>query len=302
LILDYDDKASLNTQGNGAFTEVGASVIVNSNNPSATVSAGNGTMKADEFFITGGLSLDGNGGLQAYPDPTKIYTGMHPTPDPLAYLPEPPVPPDGKMTKVSLGNGNWQYILTPGRYTNLPNFNTGDVVVFNQASTNSNGGIFYIDGGGLHSTGATLKMGTGAGGMMIYNKPASQAQSQKIQITGNPAGEVVLSGLDSGPYRGIALWQDRTSDVDILVEGNGNFNIYGTFYAAGAKLNINGNGKTDGGDITSWYIDANGNKVEGSRIATQYVSRNLSLGGNGNIHMNYTEQGTAKTRIIALVE
>lgn len=295
IILDYDDKASFNAQGNGAFTETGAPVIVNSNNPSATVSAGNGQLKAEEFYITGGLTVSGGANLVTAPTPGQIFTGTHPTPDPLAYLPVPSVPPNGSMTKVGIGMGNHKYTLTPGRYANLPNFNTGDIVVLEQASTNGAGGVFYIDGGGFHSTGATVKMGTGTGGVMIYNRPTSSSSSHKIQVTGNAAGTVNLSGLTSGPYSGMVLWQDRTSAIDLLVEGNGNFNIQGTLYAAGARLNVNGNG--------GYYVDATGAEVQGTaQMGSQYVSKNLSLGGNGNVRLDYVEAKVARTRVITLVE
>jgi hypothetical protein len=297
LILDYEDRAALNAQGNGAFTEVGAPVIVNSNNPSATVATGNGIMKADEFFITGGLSLDGNGGLQTSPIPDQIFLGTHPSPDPLAYLPPPTMPNNGVMTTKSIGGGSTQYHLTPGRYTNLPTFKSGDVVILDQ------NGIFYIDGGGFHSTGASIQMAPGSGGVLIYNKPNGTSSSQQINITGHKNGSVVLAGLTTGPYQGIVLWQERSSTVDMSIEGNGGFNLQGTLYAAGAKLNVNGNGKTSGGDITGYYYDADGNKVEGAtRIGSQYISRNLSLGGNGNVFLHYTEQHTARTRVITLVE
>ncbi len=303
IILDYDDRASLNAQGNGAFTEAGAPVIVNSNNASATVTAGNGTIKAEEFYITGGLQVSGKSSLVTQPVADQVFTGTHPTPDPLKYLPVPAVPGDGKMLTTDLGMGNTQYTLTPGRYTNLPNFKTGDIVILQQASTNDAGGIFYIDGGGLHSTGATIKMGDGSGGIMIYNHPVSSASSEKIQITGNSAGTVLISGLTSGPYTGMVLWQDRTSTVDMLVEGNGSFSINGTFYAAGARLNVNGNGKTSGGTATGSYVDDSGNTVTGSSlIGSQYVVNNLSLGGNGNVRLNYTAGKVARTRILTLVE
>ena len=67
IILNYDDKASLNTQGNGAFTESGGPVIVNSNNPSAVLDTGRGTIKGQEFDITGGIQLGGNGSLVTQP-------------------------------------------------------------------------------------------------------------------------------------------------------------------------------------------------------------------------------------------
>jgi hypothetical protein len=257
-------------------------------------------MYAPEFDITGGVQLNGNGGMATTPIPSQIYTGVHPSPDPLAYLPAPAVPPDGTMTVTSLGQGNKQYVLSPGRYTNLPTFNSGDVVILQQASANSNGGIVYIDGGGFKSTGASITMDPNTtGGVMIYNAPASSSSNQKIQITGNQGGQVNLSPLTSGLYAGKVLWQDRNSPVDTLVEGNGQFNIDGTFYLAGATLNINGNS----GATTGFYIDDNNNQVWGaSRIGSQYGSLDLALGGNGNINIHYQGPQGAKTRIIALVE
>jgi Flp pilus assembly protein TadG len=304
LVLNYQGSGTFNSQGNGAFTETGGPVIVNSNDPSAVLNSGNGIMYAPEFDITGGLQLSGNATMNTVPIPGQIYTGVHPSPDPLAYLPPPAVPPDGTITESNIGSGNKRYVLSPGRYTNLPQFNTGDEVVLQQASANSNGGIFYIDGGGFKSTGATITMDPATtGGVMIYNKPSGTAQSQKIQITGNSAGDVNLSPLTSGPYSGMVLWQDRTSPVDVLVEGNGAFTVNGTFYAAGAVLNINGNGKTSTGAPTGYFIDSNNNQVWGaSRIGSQYISLELALGGNGNININYQGPQEAKTRVIALVE
>jgi hypothetical protein len=287
IILDYSDKAALNSQGNGAFTDTGGTpVIVNSSNPSAVLVSGNGTMIASEFNITGGIQLSGNSTFQTAPTSGLIYTGMHPTPDPFAYLPQPAVPPNGTMTTTKLGGGSTLYVLTPGCYTNLPTFSSDDVVILKQASADGNG-IFYINGGGFKSTGASITMDPiTTGGVMLYNAPASNANSEKIQITGNSSGTVNLSGLTKGPYAGMVLWQDRTRTVPLLVEGNGAFSIQGTFYAAGAQLNVNGNGQTS---------------AAASQIGSQYVALDLSLGGNGNVKLNY-HGNTANTRIITLVE
>ena len=321
LVLNYTGKATLSTQGNGAFTETGGPVIVNSNNASATVTTGNGSLVAPEFLLTGGVTASGNASLVSSPVPGQIFEGVHPTPDPLAYLAPPAVPPDGTMTTINnpaisdlpagmasivtnISQYKTMYIMTPGRYTNLPTFTSGDLVIMDQASANNAGGVFYVDGGGFKSTGASIMMDKFYnGGVMIYNQPASTADSQKIQITGNSAGTVDLSPLSSGPYAGMMLWQDRTSPVNTLVEGNGTFSVKGTFYAAGALLNINGNGKTSTGGATGGYYDANGNYVSGaSQIGSQYVSNDLSLGGNGNIKIFYSGPATARTRIITLVE
>jgi hypothetical protein len=298
IILDYSGKGALSDQGNGAFTETGGPVIVNSNNPSAVVDTGNGKMIVQELDVTGGVQLSGNGNITTSPVANQIFTGTHPTPDPLAYLPPPSKPADGVMTTQNIGSGNTQYTLTPGRYTNLPTFNTGDVVILQQASANNAGGVYYIDGGGLKSTGASITMDPNTtGGIMIYNNPASNAQSEKIQITGNASGTVNLSGLTSGPYTGITLWQERSSTVSMLIEGNGSFTMTGTFYAGGALLNVNGNGS---GSYS--YQDANGTTVTGSsRIGSQWIAHDLSIAGNGNVNLHYLGQ-YARTRIITLVE
>jgi Flp pilus assembly protein TadG len=331
LILDYTGKAALNAQGNGAFTESGGRVIVNSNNPDAVVDGGNGSTIATEFDITGGLTLNGGGNLTSSPTPNQIYMGTHPVPDPLAYLPPPPVPGNGTMTDINnptsisdlpsgiastldpttiaainTGQYNKVHILTPGQYTNLPVFGQNELVILEQASadtaaTNSDyKGIYYINGGGFKSTGASIIMDkSSSGGVMIYNEPDGTQASQKIQITGNPGGQVLLSPLTNGPYQGMVLWQDRNSTVPVLAEGNGNFNVQGTFYAAAATLSINGN--ATGG--TGYYIDDAGNKVMNtSRIGSQYVSQDLSLGGNGNVSIKYSGPMAANIRILDLVE
>src|SRR5262249_48343010 len=98
LVLSYSGKGTLSVQGNGAFTDTGAKVIVNSNNPSASVDTGNGIMIAPQFDITGGDTITGNGQMLTVPTPNNIRTGVHPTPDPLAYPPVPSHPSAGTIT------------------------------------------------------------------------------------------------------------------------------------------------------------------------------------------------------------
>jgi hypothetical protein len=281
IVLNYSGKGTLSDQGNGAFTEVGAPVIVNSNNASAALDTGNGTMKAPEFDITGGYTITGNGQLLTNPIVNNIFTGVHPTPDPLAYLPEPSAPPSGTMRTMSLGSGNFQYTLSPGTYSNLPNFNTGDVVIFQQASA-GNGGIYYLSGGGLNSQGASLIMDpTTSGGIMLFN--AGTGTNDKINITGNSSGTVNLSPLSEGPYTGLTIFQARDASEDLQIAGNGSFTIYGTLYASDALMKITGNGGV-------------------SNIGSQYISLDLALSGNGNISITWDPKLLARTRIITLVE
>ncbi|MSQ95453.1 MAG: hypothetical protein EXR98_12970 [Gemmataceae bacterium] len=275
IVLDPVAKQALSSTGGAAgIVTGGAAVVVDSNNIDAASASGGGTFTADNFLITGGYTGVFNG---------VMTTGVLPTPDPLAYLPVPPVPENGTITKKNLGKGNHQYVLTPGRHTAMPRVNVGDVVIFKQASHNANGGIYYIDGGGWSSTGATIKMdSTTSGGVMLYNHPNSSAQSESIGITGNSAGSVNLSALTSGPYAGLLMWQDRTATQSMSIAGQGSFDLTGIFYTANANLAVSGNGV--------------------AIIGSQYISRTLTLSGNGAVNINYTDQGTARKREVRLVE
>jgi hypothetical protein len=269
VVLDPIKKSALGASGGGNLTVTGgASIVVDSDDSWAASGTGGGTITASDFEITGGYVGNLSG---------TINTGVPPTPDPLRYLPEPPVPAAGKLTTKNLGNGNKRYTLTPGAYTNLPSFNTGDVVNLQQ------GGIIYVNGGGFKSTGASIVMDTTtSGGVMIYNNPKSAAQSEQIQISGNSAGTVNLSALTSGTYAGMLFWQQRTATQPMSISGGGNFTLLGTFYAANATLQVTGNGD--------------------AVIGSQYISKDLNLGGNGNILINYTDNGTARLREAILVE
>jgi hypothetical protein len=299
IVLDPTGSGAFSTQGNGSFVDTQGPIIINSNNSSAVVIGGGGSITATAAYITGNWTSNGGGTLQTSPSSNQIFTNYHPTPDPYAYIAEPAAPSDGTISSTNIPGGGKTYHLTPGRFayngnSKIPNFTSGDVVYFGQASCNSNGGIYYIDGGGLTSNGANLLMEPGqSGGIMFFNNPRSGAQSNAINIAGNATGNVILSGLTSGPYAGIILFQERSSNVGLSVTGNGNFSMTGAFYAAGANLSVTGGG---GSTLT-----ANGTPVAGSQIGSQYISYDLTLGGGGNIYMGYGGD-TGRTRTVTLVE
>ena len=266
IVLDPSTSYALDASGTGAVRVNGsAKMIVNSDNPAAARATGGGSLTADKFNITGNYTGALNG---------DVTTGTLPIPDPLAYLPAPTMPANGTITQTTV-KGNKVYTLTPGRHNNLPNFGNGDTVILQQ------GGVYYIDGGGLTSTGgATIIMDpTTTGGVMIYNAPNGTQQNQGINISG---GTVTLSPLTSGPYAGILLWQERSSPVSMSIQGQGGFTIYGTLYAANATLQVSGQGT--------------------NVIGSQYISRTLSLSGGGNTVIDYDHNLTARQRDIMLVE
>jgi hypothetical protein len=280
ILLDADDKGAVSVKGNGSLTSTGAPAYINSNSSSALSVTGGGTFDVSAVNITGGYTGNGITGT--------ITTGAHPAPDPLAYLPAPgetgapPMPSMGTVVKTSLGGTSYQYDLYPGTYSNLPIFGNGDKVIFHQANSNGNGGIYYLATGGLKSSSAHIIMAPGeTGGLMIYN--AGSGAGDTINITGNPDSSVTMGARTDGPYSGLVLFQSRTSTGDVSLVGNGAFNLTGTIYAPSARLHVTGNGSV-------------------STMGSQWIGRNLHLAGNGNININYTPTTVARTRIVALME
>ena len=307
LLVLAPDGTGLKLGGNGMVDVTSGVIQVNSSDPTAAIAnVGNATIKANEVAVNGGIS--GGGSIVTNPVPDNVTFGVAPTPDPLASLPAPDEPPPGSIAEIDAKNQpgldlltdlvskgsltraaadtitNKIYVLTPGTYSStnirLSNYGNGDLLVFNQASAGS-GGIYYIKDGGFSSQGASMVMNPGTtGGMMFFN--AGVGTSDKISITGNAAGAVNLSGLTSGNYQGMMIFQDRLAAEPITISGNGAFNMLGTVYAPGAEASLTGNGTSQA-------------------IGTAVIANNVTLGGNGAINLNFGSGFVARQRIVRLV-
>jgi hypothetical protein len=267
LVLDPHASGSLNNNGGGTVNIINADIIVDSDSPSAAIGTGGGTLTAPNFYITGdpGTSTSGGASFNG-----TIWNGQTPTPDPLAYLPEPdPSTMPVQSKNPTHASGNQTLTLQPGVYE-------GGITVSGQASLTMAPGIYYMDGGGFSFTG---QGSLSAPGVMIVNGP--QSNSDRININGN--GAVDLSPPTSGIYQGISLWQVRSSTNEVDISGNGGAQLTGTFYTQHGTLKVTGNGA---------------NNV----IGAQYISYDVNLGGNGGFTVNWNPQATARTRLINLME
>jgi len=83
-------------------------------------------------------------------------------------------------------------------------------------------------------------------------------------------------------YNGMTIFVDRTQNTPVSITGNAGSEITGTVYAAGSPVSISGNG------------DVN--------IGWQYISRTLSVTGNGTVSINYNAGRVPRQRVIQLVE
>src|SRR5262245_3256708 len=266
LLLDPTSSGALTVVGNGSMNVVGAPLIVDSNAADGGVTTGSGTVSVSsnmEMDFSGSPGVSGSGSWIG-----PIMTNQTPVPDPLAYLPEPTGAGATVQKKVNAA-GNQVVTIDPGAYN-------GGIKISGQASLIMNPGIYYMVGGGFSFTG----MGSlNAQGVMIVNLPSSN--SDIININGS--GAISMSPMSTGIYRGILLWQQRSSTNSINVTGNGTSQIYGTFYAAHGTLNVGGNGSQD-------------------VLGSQYISYDMKVNGNGNFGVNWNPDKVARIRVLRLVE
>jgi Flp pilus assembly protein TadG len=265
-VLDLHQKGSLNATGTGAVTVTGgAKVIVNSDDPSAAITNG-GSITAPEIDISGGSSVTGGkGGFFG-----GVNLGTEPQPDPLRNIPEPDINslPLESKNKTQYSNGN--HTLSPGVYH-------GGINISGQGSATLLPGIYYMDGGGFSMSGQGNLY---AAGVMIFNAP--QSNSDVISITGSSSGSIYMTPPTDGIYEGMTLFQDRNATPTLTVSGGGNMNITGTFYAADALMKVSGGGT--------------------GHVGSQFISRYLELGGNGNLNIDYDPTQAIPRRILGLIE
>jgi hypothetical protein len=178
--------------------------------------------------------------------------------------------------------------LTPGVYWGGWNFSGQNVTVRLQP------GIYIIAGGGISikgtaevdSTPAVIGgdpvPGTDPARVLIFSTdntmdPACSGSTDARCVQGaiGMAGQASMRlwGLDSGPWKGLLLWQDKRGsnpDAPISLTGNGVLNLAGTIYAPLANVKITGNGN-----------------AVGTRLAVQIISYTWDVGGEGNLFMPY---------------
>jgi hypothetical protein len=215
IILHPTQSGSLSANGNGDVYVKNANIIVNSNNSTAAVTVGNAYIADPSLpvFITG-KSPGYSGTIK-----DTIFTGVPPTPDPLAYLPA----PDPSTMDIQNAGGGKTVNLQPGVYN-------GGLSFSGQTTVNMAPGIYYMANGGFSFAGQGNLV---ANGVMIYSESG-------MSITGN--GSVTLSPPTTGIYKGISYFQSRTDSSTAKVAGNGLYNITGTFYLPDGLADMQGNG------------------------------------------------------------
>ncbi len=265
LLLDPSMKASLNITGNGGITATGGSIVVDSSNSQAGVITSSGNATAPNLNFTGSDSTTGSGTYIG-----TVKAGVPPTADPLASL---AIPDPSTMTVQSASK---YQISASGTYTLQPGVYKGGIAISapGPGLITLSPGIYYMQGGGFSNSGSINMTGTG---LMIYNAPSST--SDQVKLTGS--GSLTLTPPTSGTYKGISIFQDRTSTAVVTITGGGSLNVSGTIYDAKSEIDVTGNGGTN---------------VTGSQI----IANNMKVTGNGPVNVNYNANGSPlrDTRIV----
>jgi len=199
-----------------------------------------------------------------------------------------PVGPTDDLDGCQWNRNSTTVTLTPGVYYGGWDFSGNNVTVKLQP------GIYIIAGGGVSIKGSAVldsipavigggpNPSTDPARVLIYSTDnttdpacASSSDARCVQGAIDMTGQASMRlwGLDSGPWKGLLMWQDRRGsdpDAPIKLAGNGALNLAGTIYAPLADVKITGNGA-----------------AAGTRLAVQIISYTWDVGGNGNLFMPY---------------
>jgi hypothetical protein len=216
----------LTMAGSGSFTSSTCSVNVNSSASNAVWLSGSGSLDVKNLNVVGGVSVTGSGRNNS----TTTTTGVSPSADPLAALPEPSIGACKAAVNVS---GSSSASVTPGTFC-------GGITVSGSGSLTMASGIYIMDGGGFNVTASGSVSGTG---VMIYNTYDSTHTFEPVQVTGS--GSVNLTAPTDGPYQGVLFFENRSvSGAADQVTGSGGLNVVGDLYFKNSTLTFGGSGSS----------------------------------------------------------
>ena len=240
----------------------------------------------------GALVLDGSANLtapQTYVAGTCKSNGDQPGPltegavqigDPLQELPPPDIGdyppgqcgPTGPISTPTGGgcdfSGGGVVHLNPGVYYGErtdPAWDIKGTVTLELGS-----GVYILAGGGIKlSVGGSITSVQGSLGapvpVLIFNTDNPATGDGQENIDFNATGSLKLRGMDTGPYKGIVVWNDGNGsnpEAIIDLKGQSSLDIAGTIYSPKGLVNLEGGSSgtsTAAVQIISWHFDVGGN-------------------------------------------
>jgi len=241
---------------------------------------GSGTVTAPHTYVSGTCKKSGD--LNSVLTEGAVQIG-----DPLAELPMPPfgAPNPGAECGVGTGdfttptgagaggcrfNGSGTINLQPGVYYGGWTITASPTLVLAP-------GIYVIAGGGvrLQAGGSITSVQGGTGGpapVLIVNTDNPVTHTGQSDLDFTASATLKLHAIDTGPYKGILIWNDRSGSnpsANVTLGGQTSFDISGTIYSPKGSVTLEG-----------------GSGV-GSTASVQVISWNWDVGGNSTLDMPY---------------
>jgi len=267
-------------QVNSTCSQGPPDTICGTNGNGGLVLDGGGTITAPHTYVTGTCKASGN--LVGPLTEGAVQIG-----DPLADLPPPPVGTpnpgaecgvgSGKFTTPGSGgcsfNGSGTINLQPGVYY-------GGWKITNSPTLVLAPGIYIIAGGGVQlQAGGSITSVQGATGdpapVLIYNTDDPSTKTGQANLDFTASATLALRAIDTGPYRGILIWNDGNgSNPGALVTlgGQTNLDIAGTIYSPKGTVTMEGGSGVAGAINTA---------------SVQIIAWHFDVGGNANLDMPY---------------
>jgi putative Flp pilus-assembly TadE/G-like protein len=258
-------------------------------------------LSAPHVFVHGTCTRANNNSFSAPLTEDAVVIG-----DPLADIPEPQISDYAAgvcmgMTTTPTGTNSRGICSfnTAGTYDLAPGVYYGGWDIRNNVTLHLAPGVYIIAGGGikLNAGGSITSVSSSTGTaapIMIFNTdnpsyscPGGPQYACQQNVDFTASSTLTVRGIDSGPYRGILIWQDGTasgSDQPVTLGGQTNLTIAGTVYAPKALVTLTGGSSGSGVaavQIISWQFNISG----GAALTMPFDPRELyRLDQKGLVH------------------
>ena len=222
-----------------------------------------------------------------------LLTPVSIQPDPFATFPRPPI--DSPICCTWNGPGQYPIPasacnvatpLPPGTYVGGIVNNNYDPLTCPKVYLGS--GVFILKGGGFNqnaSGGTVTTVGASqALGAMIFNTNNTYPTSGSAcgDITAQQGGGFDTWAMATGPYAGMALYQDRNCTNTIAIQSNAGYFFHGTMYAPTAQLSLT--------------------SQSGATLYSQLVVSSIDMQAGGDLTVNYKPSEAANSGLPTLVD
>jgi len=233
---------------------------------------GGGTMTSPGTFVVGSCKRSGN-------LVSPLVEGSTPIGDPLLELEPPRIAdyPAGRCSATSppLTPGASGCVFDDAGVTHIDPgvYYGGWDIKKNGAILELGRGVYIIAGGGikLSNQGSITSVQGGSGApapVLIFNTDdPTPAGTRQSNIDFNAQATLKLHAIETGPYRGILVWNDGNGSnpqATIDLEGQSSIDVSGTIYSPKGNVRMEGGsgaGSTAAVQIIAWQVDIGGNSL-----------------------------------------